>query len=125
VSASHCAGLTLVVVGSGRLGCDIESATDRDEATWTRLLGPELVAVRDLVAAEPGQSRTVANTRVWTALECLRKAGITAPALTFVRTDPDGWVVLRAGDAVIATWVTSVNDQPDPLVVAVLAGKEG
>jgi enediyne polyketide synthase len=80
--------------------------------------------VRDLLVAEAGESAAVAGTRVWGALECLRKTGVTTQALTVDRVHPDGWAVLSAGDAKVATWVTTVNDRPDPVVFAVLAGEE-
>jgi enediyne polyketide synthase len=124
VSASHSAGLTLAVVGSGRLGCDIETVTERSDADWTGLLGVDQVGVRDLLVTEAGDSTAVAGTRVWGALECLRKTGATTQALTVGRVGPDGWVVLSAGDAAIATWVTTVNGRPDPVVLAVLSGEE-
>ncbi|MDT5036993.1 MAG: enediyne polyketide synthase, partial [Micromonosporaceae bacterium] len=124
VSASHGAGLTLVVAGSGRLSCDVESVVERATVDWTDLIGADQVAVRDLLAVETGDPTAVASTRVWSALECLRKAGATAQALVVDRVQPGGWALLSAGDAHIATWVTTVNDRPDPVVFAVLAGRE-
>ncbi|SEP52417.1 SDR family NAD(P)-dependent oxidoreductase [Amycolatopsis saalfeldensis] len=124
VSASHSAGLTLVVAGSGRLGCDVETVLDRGEQDWAGLLGTEQLAVRDLLAAEAAEDSSVAATRVWGALECLRKTGATTQVLTLERVDPDGWAVLSAGDARIATWPTKVTGRPDPVVFAVLEGKE-
>jgi len=124
VSSSHGAGLTFVVAGDGRLGCDLETAVDRSEQDWADLLGTEQIAVRDLLVAEAGDTIAVASTRVWGALECLRKTGSTSQALTVDRVHPDGWAVLSVGDAKVATWVTTVNDRPDPVVFAVLAGEE-
>jgi enediyne polyketide synthase len=124
VSASHGAGLTLAVVGPGGPGCDIEPVVHRSEAEWAGLLGVEQLAVRDRLVAECGETSAVAGTRVWSALECIRKAGATAQSLTVDRVDPDGWALLSAGDATIATWVTTVNDRPDPIVFAVLAGEK-
>jgi enediyne polyketide synthase len=124
MSASHGAGLTVVVVGSGRLGCDVESVVERSDADWAGLLGDDQLAARDLLRAESGDSAAVAGTRIWGAIECLRKIGATTQALTVDRVYPDGWAVLSAGDARIATWVTTVNDRPDPVVFAVLAGRE-
>jgi enediyne polyketide synthase len=124
VSASHAAELTLAVVGSGRLGCDIETVTERSDADWAGLLGADQVGVRDLLMTEAGESAAVAGTRVWGALECLRKTGAPSQALTVDRVGPDGWVVLSAGDAAIATWVTTVHGRLDPVVFAVLSGEE-
>ncbi|HEY3610422.1 MAG TPA: type I polyketide synthase [Pseudonocardiaceae bacterium] len=125
ISASHGAGVSLVVTGSGQqLGCDVETVAHRTEEDWAGLLGDGLRRVRDLVMAESGEHVDVAGTRVWSALECLRKAGITSRTLTVDRVHPDGWVVLSAGDAKVATWVTTLSYGPDSVVFAVLAREE-
>ncbi len=124
ISAAHGAGLTIVVAGEGRLSCDVEVVEQRGEPDWTDLLGADQLPVRDVVVAETGEPLDVSATRVWSALECLRKIGVTTQALTFDRVDPEGWVVLSDGDARIATWVTTVNDLADQVVFAVLSGEE-
>ncbi|TDP64925.1 type I polyketide synthase [Actinokineospora alba] len=124
ITAAHGAGLSLVVTGSGRLGCDVEAVVERTEQDWAGLLGDGLSRVRDLVMTEAGEDADVASTRVWTALECLRKTGTTTRDLTVDRVESDGWIVLAAGDAKIATWVTTVNDLPTPVAFAVLSGEE-
>jgi enediyne polyketide synthase len=124
ISASHGAGVSLVVTGSGRLGCDVETVAHRTDDDWAGLLGDGLSRVRDLVVAETGEGADTAGTRVWSALECLRKTGNTTRLLTVDRVAPDGWVVLSAGDARIATWVTTLNDLTEPVVFAVLSGEE-
>ncbi|WP_447007453.1 SDR family NAD(P)-dependent oxidoreductase [Saccharothrix isguenensis] len=125
VSASHGAGVTFAAAASGgTLGVDVEPAVMRTEEDWTGLLGGDLLAVRDLLAAEVGETAAIAGTRVWSALECLRKTGSTTQALTVDRVHPDGWAVLSTGDAKVATWVTTVSDRPEPVVFAVLVGKE-
>ncbi|WP_158851247.1 type I polyketide synthase [Saccharothrix deserti] len=128
MSASHGAELTLVVADEsgpgGKLGCDVEYAVPRAEEDWAGLLGADLLAVRDLLSSEAGETAAVAGTRVWGALECLRKTGSTSQALTVDRVHPDGWAVLSTGDAKVATWVTTVNDRTAPVVFAVLVGEE-
>lgn len=119
VSASHGAGLTLVVAGSGRIGCDVETVVQRGQQDWADLLGAGQIAVRDVLAAR--ESAEAAGTRVWAAVECLRKAGVTATALSVGTVHPDGWTVLSAGDVVVATWVTRVHGRAEQLVFAVLA----
>ncbi|MFJ5925620.1 type I polyketide synthase [Kitasatospora sp. NPDC092948] len=124
VSASHAQELTLAVVGQGRLSCDVEAVLPRTAEDWTGLLGAAQLPVRDLLAAETGEDPAISATRVWSALECLRKAGATSQALTVDRVHPDGWALLSAGDAHIATWATTVNDRGEPTVFAVLAGRD-
>ncbi|WP_093149738.1 type I polyketide synthase [Saccharopolyspora antimicrobica] len=123
VSASHGGGLTLALAGEGRLACDVESAVDRSGEDWAALLGAHQLPAWNLLRGN--ESDAVAGTRVWAALECLRKAGSTTQALTVEEVREDRWVLLSAGDAAVATWVTRVDGRPDPLVFAVLSGKEG
>ncbi len=124
MSASHGAGLTLAVTGTGRLGCDVETVLERTDEDWAGLLGTEQLAVRDVLTGETGESRAVSGTRIWCAVECLRKSGAPAQALTVDRVEQEGWVVLSAGDARVATWVTTLNDRPEQVVFAVLSGEE-
>ena len=56
----------------------------------------------------------MANTRVWSALECVRKTGAMTQALTVRQVDADGWALLASGEARIATWSTTVNDRTGP-----------
>jgi enediyne polyketide synthase len=124
ISAAHGAGLTLVVAGAQRLGCDVEAVVDRSDEDWASLLGRDQLAVRDLLATESNEDLATAGTRVWCAVECLRKVGATTQALTLDTVHPHGWVTLSAGQATIATWVTRVDDRAHPVIFAVLSGRE-
>lgn len=119
VSVSHGAGVTMAVTGPEPLGCDVESATERPRAVWADLLGPAALAVADLLSGETGEDPAVNGTRVWGALECLRKTGTATRALTLERVDPDGWTVLACGEVRIATWSTRLANEGPPVVVAV------
>ncbi|MFE9244646.1 SDR family NAD(P)-dependent oxidoreductase [Nocardiopsis sp. NPDC006938] len=119
VSISHGAGVTLAVSGGRPLGCDVERAVARSRAEWADLLGPDALAVADLLAEEAGEDLSVAATRAWSALECLRKTGTATRGLTLERPHPDGWAVLSCGPVRIATWSTRLSDEEAPVVVAV------
>ncbi|PDP84378.1 erythronolide synthase [Glycomyces fuscus] len=121
VSVAHGAGLTLAVAGRQRLACDAETVAQRSEQDWSGLLGADLVPLRDLVAAEADEPVHTAATRVWSALECLRKAGEPGRSLTLGSVGEHGWVVLSGGGGVrVATWTTTLNGDPAPVVLAVL-----
>ncbi len=124
VSASHSSALTMVVAGGGTLTCDIETAVPRGDEDWAGLLGADLLAVAELLAQDTGDSPTVANTRVWSALECVRKTGDMTQSITVRKVDKDGWALLANGKDRIATWSTTINDRPDPVVFAVLHREE-
>jgi enediyne polyketide synthase len=124
MSASHAGGLTLLVLGSGPLACDVETVVRRSDADWEGLLGSDLLAVRDVLAADAGEPPVVAATRVWSALECIRKTGSSTQALTVHSVHPGGWALLSAGGARVATVATTVAGLAEPIVFAVLATRE-
>jgi enediyne polyketide synthase len=98
VSVSHGAGLTLAVAMPGQVGCDAEAVVSRTANEWQLLLGAEQFALAELVARERGEDLAVSATRVWGAMECLRKVGRALPgSITLGESSPAGWVLLRAG----------------------------
>jgi hypothetical protein len=75
--------LTLAVAAPqahGAVGCDLEAVTTRSRESWQDLLGAERLALADLVARESGDAFDAAATRVWGALEALKKAGVALDA---------------------------------------------
>ncbi|MFI6802368.1 type I polyketide synthase [Streptosporangium canum] len=120
VSASHTAGVTLGVAAAGTVGCAVERVTEQSAEAWRELLGGH-VPVAEQVSAQTGERLDTAATRVRTAVECLRNAGLSPDApLTPAPAQRDAWVVFASGDLRIATLVTSLRDTPDPVVFAVL-----
>jgi enediyne polyketide synthase len=84
------------------------------------LLGEERFKIAARIAREQSEPADWAATRLWSAAECLKKAG--QPAQTPLVVDSataDGWVLLRSGALTIATAVTPVRGIASPLVVAV------
>jgi enediyne polyketide synthase len=118
VSATHTGSLTMAVVGDVPVACDAEAVVPRAAEDWAALLGTDGLALARFLG--PGDLDT-AGTRVWTAIECLRKAGHATARPTAGAPRGDGWVVLHAGSARIASFVTAVHGQPQPLAVALLA----
>lgn len=125
VSVSHAGDTTVAVAGSGPLGCDIEPVVDRPSSVWRALLGPDRYALAELVAREAGEDETAAATRVWSATECLKKAGtmISAP-LVLVSLARDGWVKLASGALIITTVVAEVRGNRNRLAMAFLISSE-
>ncbi|MFI1718260.1 type I polyketide synthase [Streptomyces litmocidini] len=120
MSAAHGLGVTLSAVSDTEVACDIEAVSMRSTHEWRGLLGDH-APVADLVSKETGEAPDTAATRVWGAVECLRKAGIMAGApLTVLPRRKDAWVVFAAGDLRIATFVTALRDALEPAVFAFL-----
>ncbi|MFD0692202.1 type I polyketide synthase [Actinomadura fibrosa] len=121
ISAAHGAGATLCVVAGGTAACDIEAVAERSGPAWEGLLGRHAPLAR-LIAAENADGHDTAATRVWSAIECLRKAEVPAGApLTLTPHSGGAWVVLASGPVRIATLATTVRGRPGRVVIAVLA----
>jgi enediyne polyketide synthase len=123
VSAAHAGDLTLAVVATGRIGCDLESALPRTEAVWTDLLGEQRFALARAVAREVEEELATAATRVWGVMECLKKAGAPADTpLTLDACHADGWVTIRAGARRAATYAAPLRGAARRVVIAVSIG---
>ncbi len=123
VSASHCGDLTMAVAGHAPVGCDLELVVTRSPAIWSDMLGVERFKLAELISREKQETLDVAATRVWTSIECLKKAGAgtTAP-LVFVSAVPNGWILLTSGDLKIASGVVKTDGEKEDLAVALLTG---
>jgi enediyne polyketide synthase len=99
--------------------------TTRSDQDWADLLGPEPFALAQLLAAERGEELSLAATRVWGAVECLRKVGrARIEPITVGEPAADHWVTLRSGNARIATFPTTLRDVQEPVVFTMLAEGE-
>ena len=107
VSTAHSGELTLAVAGS--CGCDLETVAARP---WRELLGPERFALAQQLTEE----LNTAGTRVWTALECLKKAGASDAPLVLKESRSDHWALFASGARTIATYLANGH-----LVAAILA----
>ena len=125
VSAAHAGALTLAVASPAALACDIEEVRERDAATWHDLLGAARLALARRQALEAGEDEARAATRVWGALECLKKVGASpACPLVLERGLADGWCIFTAGDLAIASRVIEVVGSAVPLAITVLTATE-
>jgi enediyne polyketide synthase len=122
VSVSHGAGLLAAVASARRVGCDVEPVETRERELWLGLLGPARLGLAAAVVTQAGDDPETAATRVWGAVECLKKAGVPPSApLTFAKSDPEGWVIFDSGSLVVSTFSCRVQGTPKPTVIAILA----
>jgi enediyne polyketide synthase len=123
VSASHCGDLTMALAGNASVGCDLELVTPRSPEIWRDLLSPERFKLAEVITREAQETLDAAATRVWTSIECLKKAGAgtTAP-LVFVSVAPNGWVLLASGELKIASGVVRTESLQQDLAIALLTG---
>jgi enediyne polyketide synthase len=123
VSASHGGDLTMAVAAHSPVGCDLETVTTRPPEIWSDMLGVERFKLAEIISRETQETLDVAATRVWTSVECLKKAGagMTAP-LVFTGTSQNGWLLLASGDLKIASGVVQRDGEKEDLAIALLTG---
>ena len=123
VSASHCEDLTMAVVGPSPIGCDLELVVTRPPEIWCDILGVERFKLAEVISREAQETLDVAATRVWTSVECLKKAGagIAAP-LVFAGAAPNGWLLFASGALKIASCVIKRKGEKEDLAIALLTG---
>jgi enediyne polyketide synthase len=110
VSIAHAPSLTLAVgAAAGAIGCDLEAVQPRGD-DWRDLLGGEHLALARLIRERAGEDFDTAATRVWTALECQRKANMRPSVPLLLDALPEnGWLMLRGGQASIASAVLTLR----------------
>ncbi|BAP54309.1 polyketide synthase family protein [Thioploca ingrica] len=123
ISAAHAGDFTLTVAGTTAVACDLEPVVKREKQTWLDLLGNhyDLIKVIDQDTHETSEK---AATRIWTARECLKKAGaLLETPLTIKESAQDGWILFAAGEMTIASAMTTLKSHEAPLALAILVGK--
>ncbi|WP_315785269.1 SDR family NAD(P)-dependent oxidoreductase [Fischerella sp. JS2] len=125
VSVSHTEALTIAIVGKGAIGCDVEPVVSRPVSIWQDLLGIERFKLAEIIHQETGEDQNTAATRIWTAIECLKKAGAieNAPLILASLTASNDEVLLQSGDLSISTFDISVQSFAHKLVFSVLLNK--
>ncbi|MBE9105834.1 SDR family NAD(P)-dependent oxidoreductase, partial [Nostoc cf. edaphicum LEGE 07299] len=126
VSVSHAEALTIAVASKGPIGCDVEPVVPRPVCVWQDLLSVERFKLAEIIHQQKGEDQNIAATRVWAAIECLKKAGAieSAPLILINSTTGNDQVLLESGDLVICTFDISVQTFAQKLVFAVLLRKQ-
>ncbi len=118
VSASHQDALTLAIAGNQPVACDLEAVSARPRSVWRDLLGERACAMAEKIAGERSEALDSSASRLWTVLECLKKAGAPVEAPLVFETTEDGWLVLRSGDLAIASCLIAVQGMNQLMAVA-------
>jgi enediyne polyketide synthase len=120
VSASHGAGVTLAVAAESALSCDVQAVSQCRDAACEELLWPQLRELTAVLSRESDEDSDTVVTRLWTVLECIRKAGAVQQPVTAEPATGDGWLVFAVGDRRVATFVTRLHGLDGPAVFAVM-----
>lgn len=104
LSSSHSGGFTVTTVSRERTAVDAERVISRSAEEWHGLLGEHGAAVCEALVGQTNLSYDDAATRVWCALECLRKSGLIKTSVQLGAVSEDGWIRFRSGPFSIASW---------------------
>ena len=132
---SHLDGLTLIVDGAFPAACEWDAADGGRNADgsekWADDLGPGFGALRRELLEHCDEPAALVDARIWTAAQCLSKAGRRSgqrPLVGETGAEPgpggagDGrWVLLRSGDAAIASTIVEIAGISGPVAVAIMA----
>jgi enediyne polyketide synthase len=118
-SRSHCGSLILTVRSQESVGCDMEHCADRDEASWTGLLGEQWLSMARMIANHSDIALDQSATQVWALKESLRKCGAAFDQHLQIETQtPDGWTVLSSGELQAVTFGISIQGFQDRVAFA-------
>lgn len=121
VSASHSGDLTMAVAANTKVACDLERVATRLPETWRDLLGADRFKLAELISRETHETLDAAATRVWTAAECLKKAGAgTTVPLVFVSAAGNESILLSSGEFNVASFVVQTDGANEELAIALL-----
>jgi len=122
VSTSHASGHTLAVVAQSDVACDFETVCERPEQVWADMLGPQRRPLARHLVSLHGESAALSNTRIFGAIECLRKLGRARETPISVSSHPNDPIVrLRAGDDCVLSVAARLRAGGDKLVMTLLA----
>ncbi len=122
LSFSHDDRVCLCAAGRGAQGCDIETLTHRTAGEWTDLLGETRAPLFETVAGMD-KSADMAGSRIWCALEALRKATeMNGDDLRYDERIED-CLVFKGGGLTILTFPVQLLRGRERMV-AVVAAKE-
>ncbi|HEV8539075.1 MAG TPA: hypothetical protein VGR15_09185, partial [Bacteroidota bacterium] len=125
VSVSHSSNMTFAVAGIAPCACDIEPVVPRDKEVWSGLLTQCGMDLAYVLEGEAGETPEVSRTRVWTMIECMKKAGVSrSPLPVFESSTDDGWVtaaIQNEGEEFhILTGLLRTKEADQEIIVGVL-----
>jgi enediyne polyketide synthase len=115
LSCSHDAKLLICSAGRAPQGCDIEPVVHRDPEEWSLMVGREKQPLLDRLQEEESYDR--AATRVWCAIEALRKAtGARQYELTYSQGIGDCTIFSGADGITILTFPARLLRGPERII---------
>ena len=124
LSISHDDRSCLCVAGPGAQGCDLEPIRPRSREDWNALLGDARMPLLDALL-QAGDPLDRAGTRIWSAVEAIRKATRAVEFSLQIDSQPADAIVLKAdglaGSPRVLTLPVNLTFGPDRMLALVVA----
>jgi enediyne polyketide synthase len=109
------------------VGCDLQNVSHKDADSWELLLGKERFKLAMIVAEMINDKLDVSATHIWTVLEAIKKAGLSANSPLVV--DPDSsaqWLVFHSGEFMIfSSLINATSENTAICITAAFARSRG
>lgn len=120
VSYSYCGPYRLSLHDETACGCDLETVAPRTGSAAADLLGRARYELAREIEAAAGEQPAMAATRVWSALECLKKTGLPCDApLALRKVRPQGSVELVSGALSIVSCAIRMPGVADSMICSI------
>ena len=122
-SNSNSSGIEVVVKSELSTACDVEVVELKTDSEWCKLLGDTKFNIAKIIKSETGESISEASTRVWGAIECLRKAGNSLFDSFAFSGIENGTIYFTSGDKTIVSFKCRVISNPSESIFSILTTK--
>jgi enediyne polyketide synthase len=118
VSSSHAIDHTLGVVASHPVACDMEAVESRDHEIFRSLLGELRFGLAEQISTQVGEALDCSATRVWGAVECLKKLGMQYDTpITLTCVNGGTWLKLEAANTSVLSILMQLQVAEQPVVI--------
>lgn len=96
------------------VGCDLQTVRHNPEMDWVTLLGSEGFTLAEIASEMFQEPLDISATRVWTAREAMKKAGIVPLApLTIAPESSARWAIFESGSSqIFSSYVDAAGTRP-------------
>jgi enediyne polyketide synthase len=112
VSKSDSGTVQSAIIASERVGLDIEMVKPSNESRWKNVLRTPQYELAEYLSKELKEDINVSATRIWTAIECVRKIGHLESGDVFLtKTHSSGFLELQVnGHEIYNTCISIIGD---------------
>ena len=123
-SKSNSGELQFIVSAQGSVGCDVEQVKNLPNEEWEMMIGEARYKLADYISKESQEQFEISATRIWSAVECLKKAGESLFSPLTIESIGKQLFLLKAGKKAIISFTTIVRETGNQTVFSILINSE-